>query len=86
MGQALQMEYRGHGISFRRDGGWTAELTELETGTLLPTKATAAVEEGITILSERARQLIDIYVEAQRPAAQWPRSVALPLIAATARS
>lgn len=38
-------------------------LFELESGTMLPTKATALMREGRTIVLERAQELVDLYVD-----------------------
>lgn len=57
-------DYRGHLIRLSGGGVWSAELVERETGTLLPTKATATAGEGRGVCAARARLLVDRYLEA----------------------
>ena len=60
----MQHEYRGHRISLIEADRWSAEVIELASGALLPTKITASSEETMREVSARARRLIDIYVDA----------------------
>ena len=62
-GPTLIHEYRGHRIHLFQAERWTAELVELATGALLPTKLTAAEDESFHALATRARQLVDLYLE-----------------------
>ena len=62
-GGALQHEYRGHRICLIQAERWTAELVELATGALLPTKLTAGPEESFHAFASRARALVDLYLE-----------------------
>ena len=62
-GGALQHEYRGHRIHLFQAERWTAELVELATGALLPTKLTAAEDESFHALATRARKLVDLYLD-----------------------
>jgi hypothetical protein len=59
----VQEHYRGHEIRFVDSGSWSAMLVETASGTLLPTKATASISEGISICSARARLLVDRYLD-----------------------
>lgn len=56
--------YRGHRIQLTRSGGWDAVIVEASSGVVLPTKATAQLDEGRSIAMVRAYELIDIYVDA----------------------
>ena len=56
-------QYRGHAIRLARTSHWDAVLIELETGTTLPTKATALMREGRGVALARAQHLIDIYLD-----------------------
>jgi len=84
----LQHEYRGHRIRLFQAERWTAELVELATGALLPTKLTAAEDESFQELAARARQLVDLYLEADNrarvpgPIRPWQTILPLPLSAA----
>lgn len=62
----MNLNYRGHEIRITRTGAWSAELVELETGTLLPTKVTAPAAEELIVCVGRACSLVDLYVGAQR--------------------
>lgn len=62
----MNLNYRGHEIRITRDRTWSVELVELETGTLLPTKVTAPAAEDLTVCVDRARHLVDLYLQAQR--------------------
>ncbi|WP_421761391.1 hypothetical protein [Devosia sp.] len=42
---------------------WHAVLVELDSGTTLPTKATALMREGRTVALERAHELVDLYID-----------------------
>jgi hypothetical protein len=55
--------YRGHAIRITRSGMWHAVLVELDSGTILPTKATALMREGRTVALTRAQELVDVYVD-----------------------
>ena len=67
-GTTLIHEYRGHRIRLFQAERWTAELVELATGALLPTKLTAAEDESFHALATRARQLVDLYLEVETSA------------------
>ena len=56
-------QYRGHAIRISRSSMWHAVLVELDSGTILPTKATALMREGRTVALERAQELVDIYID-----------------------
>lgn len=56
--------YRGHCIRVTRARFWDAVITHAESGVILPTKATAALEEGASVAIARACQLIDLYLDA----------------------
>ncbi len=64
----MQQHYRGHVIRFIEGELWRAELIERASGALLPTMATAERAEGIGICARRARNLIDLYLDAQAQA------------------
>lgn len=72
----MQHDYRGHFIRLIHAERWIAELIELDTGALLPTSVTATASEGLEICAERARALIDRYLEA--PADRDRRQAARP--------
>lgn len=58
----MKLEYRGFCICLiEAELLRTAELVEVSTGTLLPTKIVAAPEESLRDLTRRARRLVDIY-------------------------
>jgi hypothetical protein len=57
-------EYRGHRIHLSGVERWSAELVELASGAQLPTKLVASPDESFHAFSERARKLVDAYVEA----------------------
>lgn len=57
-------EYRGHRIHLSGVERWSAELVELATGAQLPTKLIAAPGETFHEFSNRARRLVDIYLDA----------------------
>jgi hypothetical protein len=63
---ALNLNYRGHEIRITRQGNWSVELVELKTGTKLPTKVTAPAAEELIVCVDRARNLVDLYIQAQR--------------------
>ena len=54
--------YRGHRITITRTRVWDAIIVEVETGMVLPTKATAMLHEGRLVAIARAHDLIDLYV------------------------
>jgi len=54
--------YRGHSIRVTQARFWDAVIIEAETGTVLPTKATAMLQEGRSVAVARACALIDLYV------------------------
>jgi hypothetical protein len=62
----LNFNYRGHEIRITRAGAWSAELVELSTGAVLPTKVTAEAMEALTVCVERAVCLVDLYLEGRR--------------------
>lgn len=57
-------EYRGHRIHLKGVERWSAELVELASGALLPTKLVATPDESFRDFSARAQQLVDSYLEA----------------------
>lgn len=54
--------YRDYRIRVDGATGWNAVITELATGVVLPTKATARRDEGPIVVLRRARELIDVYL------------------------
>ena len=62
--------YRGHSIRVTQSRFWDAVIIEAETGTVLPTKATAMLHEGRSVAVARACELIDLYV-GESPAVRW---------------
>ena len=58
----MLVNYRGHVITVLEGAASTAQLTDLYSGTLLPTKVTINADEGIDVLLERAKELIDLYL------------------------
>jgi len=60
----LSENYRGHSIQVTRTRFWDAVIVEASSGVVLPTKATAQLDEGRSIAMVRAYELIDIYVDA----------------------
>ena len=58
-------DYRGHSICLIKCETWRAEVIEHDSGALLPTMATASPDEGVAVCAERARDLIDLYLEAE---------------------
>ena len=62
----MNLDYRGHEIRITRAATWSAELVARRTGALLPTKATAAAAEEMVVCLERARALVDLYLEGER--------------------
>lgn len=62
--------YRGHCITITRTRFWDAVIVEAETGAVLPTKATAMLDEGRLVAIARACELIDLYV-GETPLARW---------------
>lgn len=70
----MQHEHRGHIIRIT-EGRWLrAELIERATGALLPTAATATADEGRDVLEDRARRLVDIYLDSRRRLERPPPS------------
>jgi hypothetical protein len=65
----LSENYRGHSIQVTRTRCWDAVIVEASSGVVLPTKATAQLDEGRSVAIARACELIDIYVDAA-PAAR----------------
>ena len=61
----MQRDYRGHLIRLIETEGWSAELVELDTGTLLPTGVSATLSEGKEVCAARAESLVDLYLAAQ---------------------
>lgn len=57
-------EYRGHRIHVAGAERWTAELVELASGSPLPTKLVACPGESFRDFANRARQLVDTYLDA----------------------
>ena len=64
----MHFNYRGHEIRITRAGAWSAQLVELRTGAVLPTRATAEAQEALTVCVERAVRLVDLYLEGARRA------------------
>ena len=64
----MNFNYRGHEIRITRAGAWSAQLVELRTGAMLPTRATAEAQEALTVCVERAVCLVDLYLEGARRA------------------
>ena len=60
----MQEVYRGHAIDLSCSTLWSAVLTEVASGIVLPTKATALLREGKTAALRRGRRLVDLYIEA----------------------
>ena len=58
--------YRGYTIRLTRSLSWHAVLVEPGTRAVLPTMATALIDEGRAIAVNRARMLIDIYADAEQ--------------------
>lgn len=71
----MNLNYRGHEIRITRAGAWSAELVELSTGAVLPTKVTAEAMEALTVCVERAVSLVDLYLEGRRRAASGHSTV-----------
>ncbi|HHY51147.1 MAG TPA: hypothetical protein GYA10_15550 [Alphaproteobacteria bacterium] len=61
----MEHGYRGHLIRLVEGALWSAELIDLRTGTLLPTSASATPSEGLEVCAERARDLVDLYLEGE---------------------
>ena len=57
----MRLEYRGFCICLNEAGSRTAELIEVATGALVPTKVVARPGESLRELAVRARRLADIY-------------------------
>ncbi|MET3901286.1 hypothetical protein ABIB57_005256 [Devosia sp. UYZn731] len=55
--------YRGHVIVLLRDDALSAEITERKSGAPLPTKVLAVLGEDVNTVIERAKDLVDIYVQ-----------------------
>jgi len=66
----LTENYRGHSIRVTRTRFWDAVIIESETGTVLPTKATAMLHEGRSVAVARACELIDLYI-GEAPVMSW---------------
>lgn len=66
----LTETYRGHSITITRTRFWDAVIVEAETGIVLPTKATAMLDEGRQVAIARACELIDLYV-GEAPLERW---------------
>jgi hypothetical protein len=58
----MRVHYRNHLISIVEGVNVTAQLTDLRTSAVLPTKVTATVDEGRSVLLERAKVLVDLYL------------------------
>lgn len=54
--------YRGHVIVVLKDDTLSAEITERATGAPLPTKVSAEPGEGVSVVVERAKDLVDRYL------------------------
>ena len=57
----MKVDYRGFRICLIEADVPTAELVEVSTGAVLPTKIVASPEESLRDLAVRARKLCDIY-------------------------
>jgi hypothetical protein len=66
----LTENYRGHSIQVTRTRFWDAVIIEAATGIVLPTKATATLHEGRSVVLTRACELIDLYV-GDAPVVRW---------------
>jgi hypothetical protein len=55
--------YRGHVIVLLRDDALSAEITERKSGAPLPTKVLAARGEDVNTVIERAKDLVDMYLQ-----------------------
>ncbi len=55
--------YRGHVIVLLKDKLFTAEITERGTAAPFPTKVSATEEEGEQVCLERAKALVDLYLD-----------------------
>lgn len=62
----MLIAYRGHIILVLQDGELTAEITERGSSEILPTKVSATLEEGLDVCIERAKALIDAYIEGKK--------------------
>lgn len=60
----MSENYRGHSILVTLKRTWDAVIIEVETGMVLPTKATAQLHEGRSVAVARAHELIDLYIDA----------------------
>ena len=60
--------YRNHLIRMDGDDQLTAEITDLATDALFPIKVSASKKEGIELCLERAKELVDVYLDAPRVA------------------
>lgn len=58
--------YRNHLIELAGEDEFAAEITDLEAGQLLPIKVTASKKEGPDVCLERARELVDVYLDAPK--------------------
>ena len=56
--------YRGHDIVVLPSRPLSAIMIERDTGTALPTKVIALPDEGEGSCRRRARQLVDLYLDA----------------------
>ena len=56
--------YRNHLIKLVGNEQLTAEIADLETKALFPLKVTASKKEGIEVCLERAKALVDVYLDA----------------------
>jgi hypothetical protein len=66
----LNENYRGHSIRVTRTRFWDAIIVEAESGIVLPTKVTAQLHEGRSVVIARAYELIDLYV-GEAPVIRW---------------
>jgi hypothetical protein len=55
--------YRGHIILVLQDGALSAEITERASGAPLPTKVSAVLGEDARTVVERAKELVDRYLQ-----------------------
>ena len=65
-GHPMISHYRNHLIKLDGDEQLTAEITDLEADAVFPLRVTASKKEGIEVCLERARELVDVYLDAAK--------------------
>lgn len=60
--------YRGHVIVVLADEALSAEIIERASGTMLPTTVSAMPGETAEVVVERAKELVDTYLQERYPA------------------